>query len=168
MTLRNDPVSRLPIRRRVLPATALLLVLALAGCTDSETPAATGGGAVVAALDTAATAADMVARETFFDGVVEAVNQSTVSAQTSGRVVELPYDVGDHVEKGAVIVRFTATEQRARLQARPEPSPLPALRATPSHTGRGKYAWSRLSSLLHDPAAYAEACDPLRNVRTIP
>jgi RND family efflux transporter MFP subunit len=58
-----------------------------------------------------------VARETAFDGAIEALNQSTVAAQTTGRVVELPYDVGDYVEKGAVIVRFTATEQRARLQA---------------------------------------------------
>lgn len=58
-----------------------------------------------------------VSRETAFDGVIEAVNQSTVAAQTSGRVVELPFDVGDYVEKGAVIVRFTEAEQRARVKA---------------------------------------------------
>jgi RND family efflux transporter MFP subunit len=58
-----------------------------------------------------------VSRETAFDGVIEAVNQSTVAAQTSGRVVELPFDVGDYVEKGAVIVRFTEAEQRARVNA---------------------------------------------------
>lgn len=59
----------------------------------------------------------MSARETVFDGTVEAQNQSTVSAQTSGRVVELPFDVGDYVEKGAVIARITPVEQRARSQA---------------------------------------------------
>lgn len=47
---------------------------------------------------------------------VEAVSQSTVSAQTSGRIVELPFDVNDLVPQGAVVVRFTDTEQQARLQ----------------------------------------------------
>lgn len=46
---------------------------------------------------------------------VEAVAQSTVSAQTSGRIVELPFDVNDLVPQGAIIVRFTDTEQLARL-----------------------------------------------------
>ena len=49
------------------------------------------------------------------DGVVEAVNQATVSAQTSGRIIELPFDVDDFVEKGEVIVRFRDNEQRARF-----------------------------------------------------
>lgn len=49
-------------------------------------------------------------------GQVEAVSQATVSAQTSGRIVELPFDVNDLVPQGAVIVRFTDVEQQARLQ----------------------------------------------------
>lgn len=55
-------------------------------------------------------------RERVWDGTVEAVNRATVSAQTSGRVAALPYDVNDFVEAGAVIVRLTDTEQRAALQ----------------------------------------------------
>jgi len=47
---------------------------------------------------------------------VEAVSQATVSAQTSGRIVELPFDVNDLVPQGAVIVRFTDIEQQARLK----------------------------------------------------
>jgi RND family efflux transporter MFP subunit len=47
---------------------------------------------------------------------VEAVSQATVSAQTSGRIVELPFDVNDLVLQGAVIVRFTDIEQQARLK----------------------------------------------------
>jgi RND family efflux transporter MFP subunit len=43
------------------------------------------------------------------------VNQATVSAQTSGRIAELPFDVNDFVDKGKVIMRFTDTEQRAAL-----------------------------------------------------
>lgn len=48
--------------------------------------------------------------------LVEAVSQSTVSAQTSGRIIELPFDVNDFVPQGAVVVRFTDTEQKARLK----------------------------------------------------
>ena len=55
-------------------------------------------------------------RERLFDGTVEAVNRATVSAQTSGRVAEILYDVNDFVEAGAVIMRFTSVEQRAALR----------------------------------------------------
>ena len=51
--------------------------------------------------------------EQVWDGVVEAVNQATISAQTSGRVIELPYDVNDTVTEGSVIVRFTDVEQKS-------------------------------------------------------
>jgi RND family efflux transporter MFP subunit len=48
------------------------------------------------------------------EAVVEAVRQSTVSAQIAGRVVELRFDVGDYVKKGEVIVRI---DERAATQA---------------------------------------------------
>jgi len=54
--------------------------------------------------------------ERIVDGTIEAVNQATVSAQTSGRVAEILYDVNDVVPAGAVIVRLKGTEQRASLQ----------------------------------------------------
>lgn len=50
------------------------------------------------------------------DGTVEAVRESTVSAQTAGTIVELPYDVDDVVEPGALIARLDDTEQRARVE----------------------------------------------------
>jgi len=40
------------------------------------------------------------------EGLVEAVKQATVSAQISGRIVELKFDVGDYVQKGMVIARI--------------------------------------------------------------
>lgn len=49
------------------------------------------------------------------DGVIEAVQQSTVSAQTSGTIVELPFDVDDSVSAGDLIVRLEDSEQKARL-----------------------------------------------------
>jgi RND family efflux transporter MFP subunit len=57
-----------------------------------------------------------VPQERLFDGVIEAVNQSTVSAQTNGRVTEINYDVDDMVPKGAVILRIRDSEQRSRVQ----------------------------------------------------
>ena len=57
-----------------------------------------------------------VSQDRLFDGVIEAVNQSTVSAQTSGRITEINFDVDDVVPKGAVILRIRDTEQRSRSQ----------------------------------------------------
>lgn len=64
---------------------------------------------------TAEAALEVAPRERVWDGRVEAVNQATVSAQTSGRIAELPFDVNDFVDAGAVIMRFTDTEQRAAM-----------------------------------------------------
>jgi RND family efflux transporter MFP subunit len=51
------------------------------------------------------------------DGVVEAVNQGTVAAQTSGRVVGLYVDVNDVVKKDAVLLEISAAQQSASLDA---------------------------------------------------
>jgi RND family efflux transporter MFP subunit len=56
-------------------------------------------------------------RELRLDGVVDAVNRTTVSAQTKGQVEEILFDVDDYVEKGQVIVRLRATEQQAEVSA---------------------------------------------------
>jgi len=52
-----------------------------------------------------------------FDGVVEAVKQATISAQTSGRVTEINVDVDDFVSQGSVIMRLSDNEQRSQLDA---------------------------------------------------
>jgi RND family efflux transporter MFP subunit len=44
------------------------------------------------------------------DGVVEATKQSTVSAQISGRIREIGFDVGDAVNRGQVLVRIEDSE----------------------------------------------------------
>ncbi|MCW8945896.1 MAG: biotin/lipoyl-binding protein, partial [Sedimenticola sp.] len=54
--------------------------------------------------------------EYHFDGIVEATQQSTISAQTQGQVIEILADVDDFVEQGAVIIRLRDTEQQARLE----------------------------------------------------
>ncbi len=67
------------------------------------------------ALEVVAAEYKQVAQERIFDGVVEAINRSTVSAQLVSRIVEINYDVDDLVPKGAVLLRFRDSEQRARL-----------------------------------------------------
>lgn len=54
-----------------------------------------------------------ITRERLFDGVVEAINQTTVSAQTGGRIIEINFDVDDSVEGGAVLLKISDNEQSA-------------------------------------------------------
>ena len=92
---------------------ALLLpfALALAACGSSEpTPAPKA----VVPLATGSVEVREVELTTSAEAVVEAVRQSTVSAQVSGRIVDIRFDVGDRVEKGAVILRI---DERAASQA---------------------------------------------------
>ena len=92
-------------------AILLPLALALAACGSSEpTPAPKAA----AALATGSVEVREVELTTSAEAVVEAVRQSTVSAQVSGRIVDIRFDVGDRVEKGAVILRI---DERAASQA---------------------------------------------------
>jgi len=50
------------------------------------------------------------------DALVEAVNKATVSAQTSGRVSKIYFDVNDYAEKGDVLLRMRDKDQQARLK----------------------------------------------------
>lgn len=54
--------------------------------------------------------------EQVLDGTVEAVRQSTVSAEISGRITEINFDVDDVVNKGNVLVKIRDNEYVARLQ----------------------------------------------------
>ncbi len=55
-------------------------------------------------------------RERLLDGTVEAVNQATMSAQTTGRIAEVFFDVDDYVEAGQPIIRFSDVEQQSALR----------------------------------------------------
>ncbi|MEO5560377.1 MAG: efflux RND transporter periplasmic adaptor subunit [Dokdonella sp.] len=69
------------------------------------------------ALESTTLHAQALPTEQAWDGVVEAVNQVVIAAQTNARVVELPYDVNDNVDKGAVLVRFSDVEQKSARAA---------------------------------------------------
>ncbi len=106
-------------RHRLPPAMrhALLVVLLALGACGRDTAPAPGTASAPALASLTVHAQDAV-REQAWDGVVEATRQATLSAQTAGRVVELPHDVNDTVEQGATLVRFTDIEQKsARGQA---------------------------------------------------
>lgn len=82
------------------------------------------------------------------EGVVEAIQQSTVSAQTSGSIVELPVDVDDPVAAGELIVRLDDTEQRARLNG--AQANLESARATVADAER---RYRRISNLFEQQVA---------------
>lgn len=67
-------------------------------------------------FETAEARFQSVVREQIFDGVVEAIKQTTVSAQTSGRVLEVLYDVDDFVNKDDVVARLRDKDQRAGVE----------------------------------------------------
>ncbi len=50
-----------------------------------------------------------------FEGSIEAVNKSTVSAQTSGRIKSINFDVDDYVKAGETIVTFYDAEHKSRV-----------------------------------------------------
>ena len=55
-------------------------------------------------------AASSAEGERLFDGIVEAVQQATLVAQTGGRVVAVERDVDDEVARGTLILRLAGVE----------------------------------------------------------
>ncbi|MGB5199523.1 MAG: efflux RND transporter periplasmic adaptor subunit [Sedimenticolaceae bacterium] len=75
-----------------------------------------GPSAMAAQLETVVVARADLQRIYRLDGVAEAINRSTVSAQTSGRVVEIGFDVDDYVRQGDVIVRIDDAKQQSAVR----------------------------------------------------
>ncbi|MDO9371589.1 MAG: efflux RND transporter periplasmic adaptor subunit [Gammaproteobacteria bacterium] len=94
---------------------ARYLMTALLGC--GLWGGCLAGTAAELPFETATVSYQDVPREQAFDAVIEAVQQSTVSAQVNGRVVEINVDVGDFVPRDGVLIRIRNAEQRAGLAA---------------------------------------------------
>jgi membrane fusion protein, multidrug efflux system len=92
---------------------AASLVLALFGCADPESDRLPDESS--SPLQSLVVMPEITPLERRLDGTIEAVNQGTVAAQTSGRVAEVLYDVNDFVPAGAVIVKLRSTEQKSGL-----------------------------------------------------
>lgn len=52
----------------------------------------------------------------YLEALVEAVNQSQLTAETSGKVQKVLVDVNDYVEAGQVIIELNNTQQKAQLK----------------------------------------------------
>jgi RND family efflux transporter MFP subunit len=91
----------------------LLLAAVLAACGGDE---AAHAPAPIEGLDTRVVSTGEAGGRAW-EGVVEAVNQATLSAQTSGRVAAVLRDVNDTVAAGEVLVRLSAVEQQAGADA---------------------------------------------------
>lgn len=125
-------------------------VVALAGCSGSG-PGSSPPQVQAHPLDSIVVKAERTPLERRLDGTIEAVNQGTVAAQTSGRVAALLYDVNDFVPAGAVIARLRATEQRAgMLQADA------ALREATAREAEAQTRYQRISD-MHERKVVAKA-----------
>ncbi len=74
------------------------------------------GTADAGAVTTAVVERSKLQETVHLDGVIEAVQQSTVSAQTGGTVRKLPFDVDDSVVAGDLIAQLEDSEQLSRLR----------------------------------------------------
>ena len=92
-------------------ACALIAAVLVASCGEAPAPAAPKAAGPLATGTVELRDVDLSLSA---EAVVEAVRQSTVSAQVSGRIVDIRFDVGDRVQKGDVIVRI---DERAATQA---------------------------------------------------
>lgn len=92
---------------------AIPLLLVLSACSEGRPPPQAAAPALPATFTVAAAAG---AGGVEWDGVVQAVEQATLSAQTAGRVVALGADIDQRVAAGAVLLRLTAEEQSAAVR----------------------------------------------------
>ncbi|OUD16009.1 efflux RND transporter periplasmic adaptor subunit, partial [Thioflexithrix psekupsensis] len=70
---------------------------------------------LVWALDTAVAERQSLPDTLTVDALIEPVHRATLTAQTSGQVTEVNFDVNDTVKKGAVLVRLNDAEHRSAL-----------------------------------------------------
>ncbi len=118
----------------------LVMAALLGACGASHQPPAPSP---VPPLATLVVNPQQAAREQTWDGVVEAVDATTIAAQTNARVLELPVDVGDRVRKGDVLVRFSDIEQQSGRRA--AAANVAAARA---ESGDAEANWKRIDAIF--------------------
>jgi RND family efflux transporter MFP subunit len=142
--------------RRLARLRALALVpLALAACGGEPAPAPPRAAA---SLDSAPVEMREVELTVSAEAVVEAVRQSTVSAQISGRIVDLRFDVGDRVRAGEVIARI---DERAAAQA--VAASEAQLRAAEATLANARATWERSRQLFAEKFISQAALDKARS-----
>lgn len=124
------------------PFVVASLVLALAACGSDE---AARENAALPKLDTFTVAAGDVQAGRSWDGVVEAVREAVLSAQTSGRVTAVDVDVNDRVVAGQTLLRLSVVEQQAGVDAARA-----QLRAAEASAVEAERNYQRFASLVKD------------------
>jgi len=130
------------MRRAAIASQWPIFLLALAGL--GPWPAAPAEDAPAAGLATFRVEPAAVPEERLLDGTVEAVNQSTVSAQTAGRIDAVNVDVNDRVAAGMVMLRIRSAEQVAGLtQAQA------ALKEATAREAEAQQRYQRIDDMYH-------------------
>lgn len=91
-------------------AIGLAMGIVLTACNSAPETAPTIN---TAGIKTFNLQAQNAAGESVWDGTIEAVQQATLSAQTSGRVTMVLVDVNDQVKANSLLVQISAIEQQA-------------------------------------------------------
>ncbi len=144
-------------RRPIRPFLPLLLAAALAACGGEE---GTPPQAAIEELPTVPVHAAAAADGRAWDGVIEAVRQATLSAQTGGRVGEVLVDVGDRVAAGQVLLRLSAVEQQAGVDAARA-----QLRAAEAGASEAELNYRRHADLAHGQYVSRAQLDQARAAR---
>lgn len=142
---------------RMRTAFAASALLALAACGSGQK---TAGLPPLPKLDTMAVQAGGAGQGRAWDGVIEAVQQADLSAQTAGRVVAVDADVNDRVAAGTVLLRLTAVEQQAGADvARAQ------LRSAEAAAAEAEATFARYSALASKQLVSRLQIDQLRAAR---
>lgn len=140
---------------RVLIAAALTLSLAACGGDDVARD-----NAPLPKLETHVVAAGDAQAGRSRDGVVEAVREAALSAQTSGRVTAVEVDVNDRVVAGQILLRLSVVEQQAGVDAARA-----QLRAAEASAVEAERNYQRFASLSKDNYVSRAQLDQARAAR---
>ena len=114
-------------------------------------------------LKTAEAKQEEVIQYQILDGQIESVNKSTISAQTTGVISKLKYDVGDYVKKGDEIARISSQNQKAgMLEAKASVG-----KASANVSQAAATVSQAQASLKESQASYAEARSAFDQIKSI-
>lgn len=110
------------------------------------------------ALETLRVETKAITQNIQLNGLVEAVRQSTVAAQTAGTVSAIYYDVDDQVSPGNVLLQISDTEQQARFEQAQA-----GLRVAQTNLTNAEQNFNRIDSIYKKQLASQSQYDQSRN-----
>jgi RND family efflux transporter MFP subunit len=104
------------VSRALLVLPGVLALTALTACRAEVSTEASAGSTAPPPVSLTAVEGRAVDRYLRVTGSLAADEQAEVSAETAGRVVEVPVERGTRVQQGTLLARISATETGAQLQ----------------------------------------------------